>query len=246
MKPARQKLRQFAILALFLALPVTLNYYSPALMTQGTAERVATFSLFTWGAIFVTSIVLGRAFCGWACPFNGLQTAWEKVSDMPTRRVRYLRWVKYALWAAWVGGVAAFAVKTGGWERVDLLYMTPRVVSVDSAQNLVVYYALVGVTLVPALMGKRGFCHYFCPFGVWGIVGTRIGRALRVPMLRLVADSESCTSCRRCDGACPMSLPLSALVARGDAFHAECTLCGSCVDGCEAGGVRYGFGGKRR
>lgn len=156
MRPRRQMVRKGLILGFFLALPLTLNYYSPALMTGGTAERVATFSLFTWTAIFASSLVIGRAFCGYGCPFNGLQTAWEKVSGRPNRRIRRLRWVKYTLWAAWAGAVAAFAVSTGGWQRVDLLYMTPHVVSVDSPASLLVYYVLVAVTLAAAALGKRG------------------------------------------------------------------------------------------
>ena len=242
MRPRRQGLRRGLILGFFLLLPITLNYYSPALMTEGTASRVATFSLFLWAGVFLTSLVVGRAFCGYGCPFNGLQTAWEKVSDAPTRRVRYLRWVKYAMWIAWIGAVIAFAVATGGWTRIDLLYMTEHVVSVDSPTNLIVYFALVGVTLAPTLLGKRGFCHYFCPFGVWGIVGAGIGRSLHLPMLRLSGDRAACTSCGSCERVCPMSLPVREMVQRGDAFHTECTLCGTCVDGCAKGAVRYAFG----
>ncbi|MBE0476446.1 MAG: 4Fe-4S binding protein [Coriobacteriia bacterium] len=241
MRPRRQMVRKGLILGFFLALPLTLNYYSPALMTGGTAERVATFSLFTWTAIFASSLVIGRAFCGYGCPFNGLQTAWEKVSGRPNRRIRRLRWVKYTLWAAWAGAVAAFAVSTGGWQRVDLLYMTPHVVSVDSPASLLVYYVLVAVTLAAAALGKRGFCHYFCPFGVWGILGARIGRAARLPMLRLAGDPSACTGCRACEKACPMGLPVSEMASRTDAFHTERTLCGSCVDACSAGSVRYSF-----
>lgn len=246
MNAKRQRLRRGLILGFFLLLPITLNYYSPALMTQGTAERVATFSLLLWTAIFLSSLVIGRAFCGYGCPFNGLQTAWEQVSDKPTKQVRYLRWFKYAFWGAWVGAVVAFAVATGGWTRFEPLYMTEHVVSVDSPQNLITYFMLVGITLAPTLMGKRGFCHYFCPFGVWGIVGTRIGRTLRLPQLHLAVDSESCNECRACDKHCPMSLPVSEMVARGDGFHTECTLCGTCVDGCKQGAVRYANGSARR
>ncbi len=142
MDTRRQRIRRKLIFIFFLLLPLTLNYYSPALMTQGTAERVATFSLLLWTAIFLTSFVLGRSFCGYACPFHGLQMAWETVRDKPLRRVRYLRWIKYALWGLWVGAVVAFAVSTSGWERFDPLYNTENVVSVDSPQNLIVYYVL--------------------------------------------------------------------------------------------------------
>jgi len=242
MNPKRQKVRKFLIVTFFLLLPITLNYYSPALMTQGTASRVATFSLFTWTAIFVSSLLLGRAFCGYACPFNGLQTAWETVSDKPNKQVRFVRWIKYAMWGLWAGAVVAFAVATGGWQRIDLLYMTPNVISMEALPNHIVYYTLVGITLLPTLMGKRGFCHYFCPFGVWGIAGTRIGRMARLPMLHLRGDATACTDCGKCDRNCPMSLPVSAMAKKGDAFHTECTLCGTCVDGCKNGGIRYAFG----
>jgi hypothetical protein len=48
-----------------------------------------------WSAVFLTSLVFGRAFCGYICPFHGLQPAWEKVADKPRRLVRHLPLVKY-------------------------------------------------------------------------------------------------------------------------------------------------------
>ena len=50
--------------------------------------------------------------------------------------------------------------------------------------------------------------------------------------LGLAAASERCTQCGRCTSACPMSLPVDALVQRGDMEHAECILCANCVDAC--------------
>jgi len=242
MNTRRQKTRRLLLLAFFLLLPITLNYYSPALMTQGTAERVASFSLFTWSAIFLSSLVLGRAFCGYACPFHGLQMVAERVGVRPTKRVRVLHVTKYVLWGFWVSAVVAFAVATGGWQRIDLLYLTEHVVSIDSPMNLVVYYALVGITLAPLGLGKRGFCHYFCPFGVWSIVGTRLSSLMRLPRLRLRAEPGACTECGRCDRVCPMSLPVSSMVASGSIDATECVLCGSCVDECPRDAIRYGFG----
>jgi ferredoxin len=42
-----------------------------------------------------------------------------------------------------------------------------------------------------------------------------------------------------------MSLPVTELVQRTDAFHTEYTLCGSCVDVCPETAVHYAFGSKR-
>jgi ferredoxin-type protein NapH len=88
----------------------------------------------------------------------------------------------------------------------------------------------------------RGFCRYFCPFGVWGIVGEKIGHALRDPRVMLSADASKCTQCHTCDRACPMQLPVSDMVADEHMRTTECFACGSCVDGCKQGAIRWGFG----
>jgi len=242
MNTRRQRTRRLVIALLFLALPVTLNYYSPYLMTQGTAERIATFSLILWLSIFASSLVLGRSFCGWACPFNGLQQLWESVTVRPLKRVRYLPAAKYALWGAWVAAVFGIAVATGGWQRLEPLYMTESGVSVTEAGNLVTYFMLVGLTLVPAALGRRGFCRYLCPFGVWGIVGEKLGAALHVPRLRLSSDPAKCTACGSCSRACPMQLTVQEMVSADKMRATECFMCETCVDTCPSRAISLGFG----
>lgn len=225
MRTRRQKLRRTLLALFFLALPITLNYYSPYLMTTGTAERVATFSLVFWFAVFASALVLGRSFCGWACPFNGLQQLWESVTIRPLRRVRFLPVAKYAMWTAWVGAVLGIAIATGGWTRFNPLYMTENGVSVTELGNLVTYFLLVGLTLAPAALGRRGFCRYVCPFGVWGIVAEKIGHALHIPRVALFADSAKCTSCGTCSKECPMQLPVTEMVAAEQMRTTECFMC---------------------
>jgi ferredoxin-type protein NapH len=242
MHPKRQKVRRFLVIGFFLLLPITLNYYSPYLMTSGTAERIASFSLFFWLAIFVTSPLIGRLFCGWACPFNGVQTAWEQVTVRPLVRVRYLPVLKYAFWALWAGAVVGLAIATGGWKRVEPFYMTEHFVSIDAAGNLITYYLLVLLALAPTLLGRRGFCRYLCPFGVWAIVGEKIGHLAHIPRVMLRADASKCTECRTCDKNCPMQLPVSAMVAEEKMRTTECFACGTCADGCKQSAIRWGFG----
>jgi len=242
MNTRRQRLRRTLIALFFLALPITLNYYSPYLMTTGTAERVATFSLVFWLAVFVSALVLGRSFCGWLCPFNGLQQLWESVATRPLKRVRYLPAVKYVLWAAWVLAVFGIAIATGGWQRFNPLYMTENGVSVTEAGNLITYFMLVSITLAPAALGRRGFCRYLCPFGVWGIVAEKIGQVLHVPRLALHADASKCTSCRTCEKSCPMQLPVTEMVRSNTMRTTECFMCETCVDSCPNHAIEIGFG----
>jgi len=242
MNTRRQKLRRALLVLFFLALPITLNYYSPYLMLSGTAEGVASFSLVFWLVVFVTSLVLGRSFCGWACPFNGLQQLWESVGTRTLKRVRYLPLVKYALWAAWVAGLGAAFRYSGGWTRFEPLYLTELGVSVTDPGNLVTYFMLVGLTLAPAALGRRGFCRYLCPFGVWGIVGEKVGHALRVPRVMLRAAPDRCNACGKCTHACPMQLQVAVILLFGAMRTTECFMCETCVDVCPRDAIAVGFG----
>lgn len=242
MSTTRQRLRRTLLALIFLALPITLNYYSPYLMISGSAEGIASFSLVFWLGVFVTALVLGRSFCGWACPFNGLQQLWESVGVKPLKRVRFLPVVKYAMWAAWVAGLGAVLASMGVWTAFDPLYMTENGVSVTDAGNLVTYFMLVGLTLAPAALGRRGFCRYLCPFGVWGIVGEKVGHLLHVPRIMLRAQPELCSACGSCDRVCPMQLPVSSMVAEGRMRTTECFMCENCVDSCPKKAIEVGFG----
>src|SRR5574340_13065 len=124
-------------------------------MMSGTAEGVASFSLLLWLAVFGTSLVLGRSFCGWACPFNGLQQMAESVGTRPLKSARLLPLAKYALWAAWVAGLGAAFAYSGGWARFEPLYMTESGVSISEAGNLITYFMLVGLTLAPLALADR-------------------------------------------------------------------------------------------
>ncbi|MBN2247690.1 MAG: 4Fe-4S binding protein [Coriobacteriia bacterium] len=242
MNTRRQKLRRALLALFFLALPITLNYYSPYLMLSGTAEGVATFSLVFWLGVFGSALILGRSFCGWACPFNGLQQLWESVGTRSLKRVVLLPALKYVFWALWVASLGGALASAGVWTRFDPLYMTEYGVSLTEAGNLITYFMLVALTLVPALLGKRGFCRYLCPFGVWGIAGEEVGHALRIPRLMLRAVPGRCNACGRCTRACPMQLPVTEMVQAGAMRTTECFMCETCVDVCPRNAIEVGFG----
>jgi len=77
----RQRIRKLLLLISFLLFPVTLYYFSPVLIIEGSFSRIVTGSLLLFAAQFVALLFFGRAFCGWICPSGSLQDCCSQVVD---------------------------------------------------------------------------------------------------------------------------------------------------------------------
>jgi len=248
--PARQRVRRALLFVSFLLLPVTLYYFSPAVILQAASEGIVNASLLVFALMFVASLLVGRLWCGWVCPAGGLQECAVAINDRPiSRRVN---WVKWAIWIPWVGGIAALAISAGGFGRVEPLYQLETGVTmalpVDGGGPpwYLIYYVVVALFLGAALiLGRRAGCHTVCWMAPFMILGRKLRNAVRWPALRLAADPALCRDCEACTSNCPMSLDVHAMVQRGDMEDGECILCGTCVDGCPSGAVRFVFSAGR-
>ena len=69
----RQKIRKALMLLMFALFPVIYYYFSPYLIIMGAAEGIIVGSLIVFASLFVFSLFLGRAFCGWVCPAGATQ-----------------------------------------------------------------------------------------------------------------------------------------------------------------------------
>ncbi len=236
----RQKLRKGLILLSFFLFPATFYYLSPVLIVQAAYQGVANGSGLMFSLLFLSALVLGRAFCGWACPGAGCQEALFSVQDKPVTRGNRIKWV---LWVPWIGTILFLAARNGGFHKIDFFYQTRYGVSIDSAEALFVYFIVLFLLIIfPALFfGKRSFCHHLCWMAPFMILGEKLRRRLTLPSLHLEADSGKCLNCYACTRNCPMSLPVRAMVKQGKMEDPECILCGTCVDGCEQQAIGYAF-----
>jgi ferredoxin-type protein NapH len=244
----RQRLRHTLIIASAALLPVTLDYFSPYMMTAGILQGVAVGSVFLWGAWLLSGLVVGRAACGWVCPLGGIQHLVDRLRQgRALRGPRRLGLIRYVLWGLWMGAELVLLIRVAGFKSIDFTFMSPYGISLDSVQKLPIFITIVSLAAVPALlMGRHAFCRHFCPFAVFNMVGAWIGRRLQLPGLRLRATNASaCTDCRSCAKACPMSLDVPSLVASPTMDSNECILCGSCADTCKRHVIELGFGSRR-
>ena len=238
--PARQRVRRAPLLIALLAFPITLYYFSPVLILQAASEGVINASLLVFAAMFVASLFVGRLWCGWACPAGALQELAAPANNRPVSR--RLDWIKWAIWLPWLAGIVFFAVRAGGYRTVDPFYQLAGGVTLAQDFWAYIYYIVVGVFLLLALLaGRRAGCHTLCWMAPFMILGRKLRNLGNWPALRLKAVTERCINCQRCTQACPMSLDVNGMVQRGVMEHSECVLCGSCVDTCPKKVIGYSF-----
>jgi ferredoxin-type protein NapH len=244
--PRRQRLRKTLILISFLLFPVTIYYFSPVRILEGVSKGIVTGSFITFVLLFLSSLVLGRAYCGWVCPGGGLGEACLMAGG---KKVPGGKWnlIKYFIWVPWMATIIFLAVGAGGLNSIEPFRGTAHGISIHEPEGYIVYFFFVALIATLAWSpGKRGFCHYVCWMAPFMVIGTGLRNRAGWPALHLSADPSQCRGCRTCAENCPMSLDVPGMVAAESMKSSECILCGTCVDGCEKGAIRFKWKESRR
>ena len=211
-------------------------FFSPVLVILAASQGIVNGSLVIFILLFLSSLFLGRAFCGWVCPGSGLN---ELCAAATKKRAPggSFRKAKYVVSGVWLSAIVLLALSAGGFHSLDLFYGTG---SSTIAQELIMFFGVI-VMIVPAVfvVGTRANCHYICWLAPIMIAGTSIRNRIGWPALRLEANAELCEQCGTCSTVCPMSLDVMDKVLREDLYDKECILCGSCIDACHQGVIRY-------
>jgi ferredoxin-type protein NapH len=220
--------------------PVTMNFLSPYVILNASFEGVIAGSFLFFILLFVSSLLIGRAFCGWVCPGGAVQEMCFPIRNKKVRGKAVL--IKYFIWVPWLASIVLAAISAGGYHQIDPLYFTESGVSVDSVNKLIVFVFIVALLFTLSVtVGRRAACHTVCWMAPFMVIGKRLGRLLHIPGLNIETSNTSCTDCRQCEARCPMSLSVSAMVKRGEMKNDDCILCGLCVDTCPNKVLSYSF-----
>jgi len=241
---SRQKIRNTMTLLMFALFPVTYYYFSPYLIIMGAAEGIIVGSLIVFALLFVFSLFLGRAFCGWVCPAGATQELCARLRNKNFQDGKR-NWIKYAIWAPWITVIIVMFLQAGAINAVDPLYQTYYGVSITGLESAVMFLVIAGLIAGIALVGgRRAACHTICWMAPFMIIGRKIRNSVNWPALQLEADSSKCVNCKACTRNCAMSLDVNGMVQNQAMENTECILCGKCVDVCPKGAIKYSFGKK--
>ncbi len=242
----RQRIRKALVIFAFLSFPITMNFLSPYVIIDSAMQGIVNGSLIIFGLLFLSSLFLGRAWCGWVCPGGGMQEIIEPVNNRLLKGAR-IDWIKWMIWIPWISIIIWLAIRAGGYTSVDFLYMTDHGISVDAPMKYIIYYFVIFLMAgFAALVGRRASCHTICWMAPFMMIGRWIRNRLGWASLQLKINSEACTDCKLCTKSCLMSLDVNAMVQNDEMENLECILCGTCIDQCPSKVIHYAISSPRK
>ena len=137
----RQKLRKGIILVPFFLFPAIFYYLSPVLIIQASVKGIVNGSFIMFVLMFLSSLGLGRAYCGWVCPAAGCQEAMFLTRDKKVNKGNFIKWL---IWLPWISAIIILYVKAGRFKGLDFFYQTRYGLSMP-------YYAVI---LKPIVYGE--------------------------------------------------------------------------------------------
>lgn len=215
--------------------------------------RQFRLTLYVLGTLTVFGTLLGRAVCGFLCPFGLLQDLLYRIPFVrKLRRLpgeKFLRFARYFFLAVFVillpmvvadaAGVGdpwfcKYVCPVGTLEGGIPLVLANR--SLRAAVGFLYTWKLtiLGVILLLSAVLFRPFCRYLCPLGaLYGLFN-------RFALYRYRVDAKKCVDCGACQKACRLDIPVWK-----EPNSIDCIRCGACRDACPTGAITTEYGRKK-
>lgn len=180
--------------------------------------------------IAVSTIFLGRKFCGWICPLGTIQ---ELIYSLRSRKYRLKQRVPYYLERKLGKGKYIVLTITTIFALAGLAYIYIRFCpfyALSQLPRLAVPGLILTVTILAAsLFIDRLWCRFLCPYAGFMNLFMVLGKLFGINRLKIRRNPERCNDCGLCSLYCPMNINLleSSLVEDPNCIH-----CGICSSKC--------------
>ncbi len=196
---------------------VRIIFFGRSLLSAGAPWLVLV------GGIVVSSLLFGRLFCGYLCPFGALH---EFCGRLTARRFQFSRKLsrrlKYAKFIILFAAPALFLV-TG---RISDAALEP-FGTLFSFGGSALHWLFLVFVLMAGFFVMRFFCRFLCPAGAAMAI-------LSLPRILRDRRQHNCTACGKCIKACPVDA-LSEAESILDADYTECINCNDCKKAQQTG-----------
>jgi len=166
----------------------------------------------------ISSIFLGRLYCGWLCPINTAMngvTWFKKKTHMNSLKIPHF------MTRPWVGmTIFGFFIAL-----FILTIITGNKLPILPAMFII---GIILTTLFPETLWHR----YLCPYG-W-----ILSRAASKSKHHVIIDSDKCNNCSLCKNICP-----TEAVEKNEEHHhiskRDCLVCMKCIRKCKQKAISY-------
>jgi polyferredoxin len=206
----------------------------------GLSQGVINAGFVFWMLVFASTLLLGRAFCGWFCWFGGYQelVAWG-IGDrfrlkMPRHVLLYLGAIPFVslglkVYYSWIVHWFEGVPTTFNFNLANVEPWGGQ----QTGPSILITLVLYGPVLM-YVFGRRAWCRHLCPIGAL----LKVFSMVRPARVRLVADN--CIGCGKCMRVCDMEINVPGELERyGEVRSTNCNVCLKCTDGCPREAIAY-------
>ncbi|MCX7704517.1 MAG: 4Fe-4S binding protein, partial [Planctomycetota bacterium] len=167
------------------------------------------------GGALVTSLLWGRLYCGYVCPFGGLSELLFRILPIKLKIspkvIGFLRWVKYGIF---VSLILLLAAGSSLYFAEKLEPFAPIFIGAPATSLI-----LALITLLLSASFYRFYCRFLCP----------IGAVMELLSSARILSPNTPITCDSC-GLCRKECPSEALHFKGKKLYQEAAFCFNCVD----------------
>ena len=220
-----------------------------SIFTQGSLiSKIYTGTFVLFIISIVIAVIFRRAFCGWICPFGGIQEFFARLGRkimgkqliMPLKADKYLRYLKYVVLALtavfawttasiWMSPIDPWAAYAHLGEGIPAVW-----------KEFSIGFILLIITFIGSFLYDRFFCKYLCPMGGF------LGIISKISPFKITRDADTCIDCNLCTKICPVNIDVAKIK---NVTSAECINCQECTEICPKEGAltnTFSFNKKRK